>query len=120
MLMVTYSDKWISRRLLELAGLRNAVDSFEGFKPLSPEVVLEAQPDLILSPAKGAKSLGGDDAVMGLKGVSDTDAARQGRLITIDDLALLGFGPRFPHALKELQEKSQALMLEKEKGSRSP
>jgi iron complex transport system substrate-binding protein len=109
MVMVSGEDT-PAARMLELAGMRNAVEGFEGFKPLSAEVVLEAQPDLILIPAGGAASLGGKHAVAALPGVSQTEAATQGRVITIDDLALLGFGPRFPHALQELQSKARELI----------
>lgn len=109
MVMVSGKDT-PAAQMLELAGMRNAVEGFDGFKPLSSEVVLEAQPDLILIPTKGAASLGGKQAVAALPGVSQTEAALQGRVIMIDDLALLGFGPRFPHALQELQVKARELM----------
>ncbi len=90
--------------MITLAGFENAVSEFEGFKPLSSEVVLEVQPDVILIPEKGVESFGGADGVYKLPGLSLTEAAKNKRLVMIDDLALLGFGPRFPDALLAMQK----------------
>lgn len=96
--------------MLRLAGLRNAAQGFEGFKPLSPEIVVAADPDIILIPEKGAQSIGGADGVLDLPGLAMTRAAKRKHLIMIDDLALLGFGPRFPYALATLQELATAFV----------
>ena len=102
MLMVA-GQETAAEEMLTLAGFENAVQGVEGFKPLSPEVVVKAQPDVILIPEQGAESLGGHQGVLALPGLAMTEAAQHGRLVTSDDLALIGFGPRFPRALKQLQ-----------------
>ncbi len=40
---------------------------------------------------------------MALPGVAGTPAASNGRVVVMDDLLLLGFGPRLPEALKTLK-----------------
>lgn len=108
-LMVSGQDT-AADEMLRLAGLRNAAQGFEGFKPLSPEIVVAADPDIILIPEKGAQSIGGAEGVLALPGLAMTRAAREKHLIMIDDLALLGFGPRFPYALGTLQERASAFI----------
>lgn len=103
-LMVSGS-KTPAAEMLTLAGAKNTVTAFEGFKPLTPEAVATASPDFIVMPAKGAASLGGPDAVFELPGLALTPAAKSKSLVLVDDLALLGFGPRVGEALLELQDK---------------
>ena len=88
--------------MIELAGGRNAVGGFEGFRPLSAEAVVGAAPDVILIPARGLESLGGPDNLFRMPGLAETPAARSRSVIAVDDLALLGFGPRLGEAVLEL------------------
>ncbi len=92
-------------KMLALAGAKNAVREFEGFKPLTAEAVVAAKPDVIVMPTKSAKSLGGWEGISKLPGIAETPAAKSRQLVTVDDLALLGFGPRMGEALLELQQK---------------
>ncbi len=86
--------------MITLAGGVNAVD-FEGFKPLSPEGLIAAKPDVLLMAEKGVESLGIDE-LWKLNGLEQTPAGRERRLISIDDAKLLGLGPRFGSALIEV------------------
>ena len=72
------------------------------FKPLSPEVVIAAQPDVLLVLDKGLESVGGVDGLLKIPGLADTPAGRQRRVIALDDLYLLGMGPRTGQALTDL------------------
>lgn len=72
------------------------------FKPLSPEVVIAAQPDVILVLEKGLESVGGVDGLLTIPGLADTPAGKQRRIIALDDLYLLGMGPRTGQALADL------------------
>jgi iron complex transport system substrate-binding protein len=92
-------------RMFTLAGIENAV-SVDGFKPLTPESVIQAAPDVLVLPTKGAQSVGGEEGVLKLPGVAQTPAGKERDLVLVDDLMLLGFGPRFGKALLELQEKT--------------
>ncbi len=86
--------------LLRLAGAINAIDAFTGFRPISAEAVIAAQPDFIVIPARGLESIGGVAGLAGQPGVAQTAAANH--VVAIDDLKLLGFGPRVGEALLEL------------------
>ncbi len=91
--------------MLALAGATNAVSGFEGTKPVTSEAVIDAAPDVILLPARGLESLGGVSGLLALPGISGTPAAKAQRVITLDDLLLLGFGPRTGEAVLELARK---------------
>ncbi len=88
--------------MIRLGGGVNAVEGAEGFKPLTPEAVLAARPDVILVPKLGLESLGGVDGVLGLPGIAQTPAGKGRVVLAMDDLKLLGFGPRTGEAALEL------------------
>jgi len=88
--------------MMRLAGGTNAVTEFEGYRPLTAEAAVGAAPDVILVPEKGLESLGGMDAVLRLPGLSLTPAGENRRIVAMDDLLLLGFGPRTGRAVGEL------------------
>jgi iron complex transport system substrate-binding protein len=72
------------------------------FKPLSPETVVAAQPDVLLVLEKGLESVGGVDGLLAIPGLADTPAGQQRRVVALDDLYLLGMGPRTGQALADL------------------
>ncbi|MEM6275032.1 MAG: hemin ABC transporter substrate-binding protein [Myxococcota bacterium] len=90
--------------MIEWAGATNAVTLFEGYRPLTAEAVIAAQPDVILVTTRGLESLGGVDGLMRAPGVSLTPAGRSKRFIAIEDLKLLGFGPRVGDGVAELKQ----------------
>jgi iron complex transport system substrate-binding protein len=71
--------------MLGLAGATNVVSSLSGWKPLSDEGVIAAAPDLFALPA-----------------FAGTPAAAKRRLVVMNALYLLGFGPRTPDAARDL------------------
>ncbi len=88
--------------VLEYAGASNAItatNGFSGYKPLTPEAMIAAQPDIILVTDQGVKASGGIDAVLKLPGVEQTPAGRNRRVISLEAMLLLGFGPRLPSAI---------------------
>ena len=91
--------------MIRLAGGENAVEGFEGFKPLTAEAVTAAKPDVILIPALGLESVGGLAGLLAQPGLSLTPAGKDGRVVTMDDLLLLGFGPRLGRAVQDLATK---------------
>ena len=72
------------------------------FKPLSPETVVAAQPDVILVLEKGLESVGGVGGLLAIPGLADTPAGQARRVVALDDLYLLGMGPRTGQALADL------------------
>lgn len=91
--------------MIKMAGGANAMTEFSDYKPLTPEALVTAQPDVILLPARGLASLGGIEAVLNLPGVSETPAGKNKKIVSIDDMLLLGFTPRLGTGVKELCEK---------------
>lgn len=88
--------------MIALAGARNAVTGFEGYKPLSAEALTGLAPDALLLPDHAAAAVGGGHAALALAGLAGTPAGRAGRVVVMDALKLLGFGPRTPAAVREL------------------
>lgn len=88
--------------MIRLAGGINAMEGYEGYKPASGEAILAAAPDVLLLPSDAVEAAGGRDAVLAMPQFAGTPAARHGRLVAMDTLYLLGFGPRLPHALADL------------------
>lgn len=91
--------------MIELAGGENVLTDVEGFVPLTAEAVVEAAPDVILMLTRGLDSVGGVDAVLQQPGLGLTPAGENGRVVAMDDLLLLGFGPRLGTAVRTLTEK---------------
>lgn len=87
--------------IITLAGGRNALESVTGYKPLSPEALAEADPDVLLV-TKVALDRIGADRLLSRPDIALTRAGREKRLIAMDALLLLGFGPRTPEAIREL------------------
>ena len=88
--------------MIELAGGRNAISSFADFKPLTPEALVEAAPDVILLFESGLKSLDGKDGLANIPGIRQTPAFKNDRIIAMDGHYLLGFGPHAARAATEL------------------
>lgn len=85
-----------------LAGGVNAMPGAQGYKPLTAEALVAANPDVIVLPARALGMLGGMEGVLKLPGVAQTTAGKAHRIIAMDDLYLLGFGPRTGRAVQEL------------------
>lgn len=74
----------------------------QGFKPITPEALVTAKPDVLLFLDAGLQSIGGVDGALKLPGVAQTPAGAARRIISLDDQYLLGLGPRGGNALKDL------------------
>lgn len=90
--------------MIGLAGGTNAFDSFNGYKPLTAEAVVSANPDIILMMESGLDSLGGEEGVLNAPGISLTNAAKNKRIYTMNGAYLLGFGPRLGQAVLDLMQ----------------
>ncbi|MFZ6874192.1 heme/hemin ABC transporter substrate-binding protein [Undibacterium sp. Di27W] len=94
--------------VLEYAGASNALtagsggNGFNGYKPLTPEAMIAAQPDIILVTDQGLKASGGIESVLKLPGVEQTPAGRKRRILSQEAMLMLGFGPRLPSAISQL------------------
>lgn len=88
--------------MIRLAGGVNAADAIRGYKPLSPEAAIGMQPDILMMMTQTVEAMGGAEAVLNAPEIAHTQAAKNKRLIVVDGLYTLGFGPRMAHALRDL------------------
>ena len=93
--------------LLSMAGAVNLMD-FEGWKPVSVEVMAAAGPEFIVIPNRGVQMAGGLQALLEHPALRLTPAARERRVIAMDGMAMLGFGPRTVRAAAELRARLRA------------
>lgn len=91
--------------MIQLAGAVNAVSGYENYKPLTAEALVAASPDVILMLTSGIESLGGVDGLLKTPGLALTPAGQNRRIVAMDGLYLLGFGPRTGKAVLELARK---------------
>ncbi|KAA0968473.1 ABC transporter substrate-binding protein [Aureimonas fodinaquatilis] len=85
--------------VLKLARAENVLSDMNGFKPGSPEAILTAQPDVVVtmnSQAHGLTKLSENPVF------AATPAGQNERVIGMDGSYLLGFGPRAAHAVRDL------------------
>jgi len=107
--MMVAGDNTTAKAMIELAGGENAVAGFEDFKPLTPESLLKANPDVILMFTSGLESLGGMEGLLKVPGVAMTNAGKNKQVIEMDGQYLTGFGPRIGKATAELSKKLDAV-----------
>jgi iron complex transport system substrate-binding protein len=88
--------------MIGLAGAVNAMDAFRGYRPLTAEGIVAAAPDVLLVTTQGVQAAGGAATLLSKPGVAMTPAGRAQRLVELDALYLLGFGPRLPSAVRDL------------------
>lgn len=86
--------------MLSLAGATNVAASLSGWKPLSDEGLIAAAPEAIVMMSHGPGGEAQD--IFAYPAFAATPAATGRRLIVMDSLYLLGFGPRTPDAARDL------------------
>jgi len=91
--------------LIRYAGAANAFGDTEGYKPLTPEAAVAAAPDVILCTDQGLQAAGGAAGLLAAPGLGATPAGRAKRVVSLDALFMLGFGPRLPQAVAQLAER---------------
>jgi iron complex transport system substrate-binding protein len=95
-------EKTSAAAMITYAGARNAISGFGGFKPLTPEAIISANPDVLLLTDQGMKAVGGISGVLRLPGIKQTRAGKEQKVLSLEAMYLLGFGPRMPLAVAEL------------------
>ena len=88
--------------VIQLAGGLSVGQGFKGYKPMSREAILQANPDLILMMNGAARRAGGIDVILKRPEFSLTNAGKNKNVILMDGMLLLGFGPRTPEAIEQL------------------
>jgi iron complex transport system substrate-binding protein len=87
--------------IIGLSGAVNAVDEFEGYKPVNDEALVAARPDVVLTMQRGKDPIDAD-TVFANPAFALTPAAKTKSFVAMDGLYLLGFGPRTASAAHDL------------------
>ena len=105
-------DKTAAHAMMTFAGLSNALagpgnpSSFSGYRAMTPEAMVVAAPDVIITTTQGLEASGGLDKFWARAGLELTPAYKKRALVALDALYLIGFGPRLPQAVSELHQQA--------------
>ena len=103
-------EKTAAHAMLSFAGLDNALltaggsGNFAGYRAMTPEAVVAAAPDVIVTTTQGIEAVGGLEKFWQRPGLELTPAYKRRALVALDALYLIGFGPRLPQAVAELHQ----------------
>jgi iron complex transport system substrate-binding protein len=93
----------VAGRMIEWAGGTMPVAGERNMTPMSPELIAQADPDVILLTDFGYDRLGTAARISELPGVGSTRAARTGRIYRVQESDLVYIGPRTGANVLELQ-----------------
>ncbi|MDA7965257.1 ABC transporter substrate-binding protein [Ruegeria sp.] len=93
--------------IIRLAGGVNAAGDVAGFKPITPEALTAAAPDVILMMTRTGDHVSSDEEIFALPSIALTPAGRDKRLVRMKGNYLLGFGPRTASAITDLSRELQ-------------
>ena len=96
--------KTAADEIIQLAGGVNAIDGYDGYKPINDEAIVAAKPDVVLSIERGKDSLEAE-TVFTHPAFALTPVAANKAFIAMEGLYLLGFGPRTAAAARDLSIK---------------
>ncbi|MGH8046768.1 MAG: heme/hemin ABC transporter substrate-binding protein [Chthoniobacterales bacterium] len=88
--------------MLAAAGLKNMFAGAPGYKPVSAESLIAANPTVIVTGERSVQGSGGLDKFKTNPALSATSAVKNDHLLVFDDMYLLGLGPRSAQAVREL------------------
>ncbi|KEO72147.1 heme/hemin ABC transporter substrate-binding protein [Anditalea andensis] len=96
-------EETFASALFEVAGLEPAARGFKDFIPLTPEALIQYDPDHIILFESGLQSLGGKGGLSKINGIQQTKAYINNNIHAFDGHYLSGFGPRVGKAALDLQ-----------------
>jgi iron complex transport system substrate-binding protein len=98
-------DAAAASQMIEMAGGQMAIDTQGMQRMASPEIIAQANPDVILVTDFGYDRLGGSiDQIKALPGVDASNAAKNGRIYRIEENQLMYFGPRSGENIAKVAE----------------
>jgi iron complex transport system substrate-binding protein len=93
-----------AEQILKWAGGENAIDAAGGMTRLTPELIAQAAPDVIIATDVGFDRFGSAEKFAELPGIALTPAGRAGRIYRIDETELMYFGPRTADAVTKVAD----------------
>ena len=96
--------------VLDSLGVENAFAGQQGYRALSMEAAVAADPDVIFVMSHNVRALGGLDAVANHPALALTSAGREGRIVAVDSVRVMSFGPRAAEGLAEAARELKATL----------
>ncbi len=91
-------------QMIEWAGGKMAIDDEKGMKQLSPEIVAQSDPDVILMTDFGYDRLGSPEKIQELPGVAATKAFKNKRIYRVEEHDFVYLGPRTGENILNIQK----------------
>ena len=79
---------------IKMTGAINVFESFEGWKPVSEEAIIESDPDYFIIPSRDMHKGSDVKSLTSNPIFKNTKAGSEENFIFEDSMAMLGFGPR--------------------------
>lgn len=95
-------DKTFATEIFKLANLEGTATGFDEFVPLTPESLVQMNPEYLVFFESGIESLGGKEGLTKIQGIDQTIAFKEGQIVALDGQYLSGFGPRVGKAALDL------------------
>ena len=102
--MLLFGSEMTSQPLIEAAGGidAGAAAGVTGTVSVTPEALVTAAPDVIITTSEGLQALGGEAGLLAIPGFAETPAGRDGRILDYPEGDFLTFGPRIAESLSLL------------------
>ncbi|MDN3205193.1 heme/hemin ABC transporter substrate-binding protein [Algoriphagus sediminis] len=95
-------EKTFAEEIFGLAKINYASTGFDDFVPLTPEALVKINPDYLVFFESGVQSLGGEQGLASIQGMTEITAFKEGNIVALDGNYLSGFGPRVGKAALDL------------------
>lgn len=96
--------------VLDILGTENAFAGQQGYRALSMEAAIAADPDVIFAMSHNVEALGGIEAVATHPALALTDAGRERRIVVVDSVRVMSFGPRFAEGMVETARDLESIL----------
>ncbi len=99
--MLLFGEGMTSVPVIEAAGGRDAgtIAGVVGTVSVTPEAIVAAAPDVIVTTKEGLEALGGVSGLLEIPGFAETPAGQSGRILAYPEGDFLTFGPRIADVL---------------------
>jgi iron complex transport system substrate-binding protein len=95
--------------IITMIGGANSMAGFDGFKPVSPEVIASDASDYVLVTRSTIDQLGGLEGLQAHPTLGMNKAVANGRVLTISASTILGFGPSSAEEIRDLAAHLRAI-----------
>ncbi|RCK54118.1 hypothetical protein TH25_01930 [Thalassospira profundimaris] len=91
-----------ANEIIELVGGENPMATYEGFKPVSPEIIAANRADYVLVTSSTLDQLGGISGLKASPVLGLHPAIARGHVLSVSASTILGFGPRSADEIRQI------------------